>query len=243
MRSFWAALSFLTRIPVPIRPTGGDWIRGTLFYPVVGLIIGLILSLFDWGIARHFPSLVRSVLDLSLWVFLTGGLHLDGLMDTADGFGAHRNRSQTLAVMKDSRVGAMGALAAILLLMLKGSALASFQKEMWIPLIVAPVAGRMAVLLGIFSFPYAREQGIGTGMQRGLTPIRFIVSFFIGSGIILYITGWKGLLLLAGAGVITGWLAVVAMKRLGGLTGDLYGASVELTEAGVLLLWLWAGSH
>ncbi|WP_141201683.1 adenosylcobinamide-GDP ribazoletransferase, partial [Paludifilum halophilum] len=195
MNALLNAIAFLTRIPVPVRPNERDWSRSPLFYPVVGLVIGLLLSLFDGLIAGHFPPLVRGVLILGLWVYLTGGLHLDGLMDTADGFGAYRDRERTLQIMKDSRVGAMGVLAAILLLLLKASALASLSEPLFFPLVAATVAGRTALLLAICAFPYRSREGIGNGLKAGLTPFGLTVSFLTAALLLLGLAGGGGLLL------------------------------------------------
>lgn len=171
MNAFFTALSFLTRIPVPLRSQPGSWSRSVRYYPAVGLVIGGMLAGFDLVAAAWFPPWVRGVLLLGLWVWLTGGLHLDGWMDTADGFGSYRPRERTLEIMKDSRVGAMGVIAAILLLLLKASALASTPGPLWIPLLAAPVIGRWALLPAIHFCPYLTQDGIGKGLREGLTPV------------------------------------------------------------------------
>ena len=119
MKPLFYAVAFLTRIPVPFRFDARDRTKSTAYYPLVGLLIGGVIAAFDGLIAVHFPPLVRAVLVTACWVFITGGLHLDGLMDVFDGLGSHREPERILAIMKDSRVGAMGVLAAVLILLLK----------------------------------------------------------------------------------------------------------------------------
>lgn len=238
MNAFFTALSFLTRIPVPLRSQPGSWSRSVRYYPAVGLVIGSILAGFDWAVAAWFPSWVRGVLILGLWVWLTGGLHLDGWMDTADGFGSYRPRERTLEIMKDSRVGAMGVIAAILLLLLKASALASTPGPLWIPLVVAPVFGRWALLPAIRLYPYLTQDGIGRGLRDGLTSLSLAAATALTLLVAVGSAGFRGVWFFVIALVLVLLFGRAARKRLGGWTGDMYGALVEATEAGVLLLWL-----
>ncbi|PTX64306.1 cobalamin-5'-phosphate synthase [Melghirimyces profundicolus] len=239
MNAFFVALSFLTRFPVPRRTDPEGWPRSTLYYPVAGLVIGFALILFDLLVAGFFPSAVRGVLLLGVWVGLTGGLHLDGLMDTADGFGSNRGPERTLEIMKDSRVGAMGVLAALFLLLLKAAVLASAPAPLWVPLLVAPTVGRWSILLAIRFYPYRREDGIGLGLREGLTGPRLAGATLITLGVSVAALGGWGLLFPVGAALLVGWTARVVIRRIGGFTGDVYGALVEGTEAWMLLLWLW----
>lgn len=238
MNAFFAALSFMTRIPVPLRTDTGSWSRSVRYYPLVGLVIGGILAGFDLAVAGWFPPWVRGVLILGLWVWLTGGLHLDGWMDTADGFGSYRPRKRTLEIMKDSRVGAMGVLAAVLLLLLKASALASTSGPLWISLLTAPIIGRWGILLAVRFYPYLTEDGIGRGLKEGLNLFSLAAATLLTLAVVVGAAGIRGLWLPAaavGMVLLLGWMAG---KRLGGFTGDVYGALVEATEAAVLLLCL-----
>ncbi|MFC4076224.1 adenosylcobinamide-GDP ribazoletransferase [Salinithrix halophila] len=240
MNAFFTALAFLTRIPVPVRMDPRDWPKSTVYYPLVGLVIGVLLVLMNEALSLLFPPLVRSVLVTAGWVFLTGGLHLDGLMDTADGLGANKDREQTLAIMKDSRVGAMGVLAAILLLGVKVSALTYLEPAI-IPLLAAPVAARTGMTAAIAFFPYLREQGMGLNLREGLSPLRLGVALTSGTAIIAVVAGWWTFLILGGTALVIGLIARVVLRRLGGLTGDVYGCMAEAVEAAILLLWLAAG--
>ena len=121
-----AALQFLTRLPLPVQLPDSDAVfrRSTVFYPAAGLLIGLLTAGSAWGFSYLFPFYINAALVLILWVFLSGGLHLDGLMDTADGLLSHRSRERMLEIMKDSRVGAMGVVAGVLSALLRVSLLA-----------------------------------------------------------------------------------------------------------------------
>lgn len=239
MNAFLHAISFFTRIPVPwLRPSEEAWRKSVNWYPAVGVAIGLLL----WGVHQAglalFSPWIAAILTLIAWVYVTGGLHMDGWMDLADGLGSSRPREQILAIMKDSRVGAMGVLAAIMLLLIKAGAVAELAHPGWGSLlIVAPVAARTHVLLAIKLWPYlSADKGIGKGISAGLSAFSIIVSY-----IILFAAGWY----LGGLQVITAiflsllfalWFSRSVAKKLGGLNGDCYGAVIESSEAVVLLV-------
>ncbi|MFF0829854.1 adenosylcobinamide-GDP ribazoletransferase [Brevibacillus sp. NPDC003359] len=239
MNAFLHAISFFTRIPVPcLRPSEEAWRKSVNWYPAVGLVIGLLL----WGVYQAglllFSPWLAAVLTLVAWVYVTGGLHLDGWMDLADGLGSARPRERILEIMKDSRVGAMGVLAAIMLLLIKAGAVAELAHPGWGSfLIVAPVAARTHVLLSIKLWSYlSADKGIGNGISAGLSVSSIIVSY-----IVLFAAGWY----LGGVQVITAiFLSLVfallfsrsVAKKLGGLNGDCYGAVIESSEAVVLLV-------
>ncbi|SFS64252.1 adenosylcobinamide-GDP ribazoletransferase [Marininema halotolerans] len=236
MNSFLTALSFLTRIPVGVKMERKTWQTSPIWYPAVGMVIGSVLVVLYQMFASIFPPAVTGMLVVTGWVFLTGGLHLDGLMDTADGLGSHRDREEMLAIMKDSRTGAMGVLAAIVVLGLKVVCLASFATGEWVPLIVAPIIGRMALLAGIKCFPYLREKGLGSQLGAGIPQWAWMISLVFGAVVVSAIAGGRGMILLLGAGCFFFFLAYGMVKRLGGLTGDSYGALAEGIETMVLLL-------
>lgn len=243
MNAFFHALAFLTRIPAPVKQNQSDWEKSPMWYPLVGLVLGLLLFLFDFAIAQWFPALVRAVLDVAVWIYLTGGLHLDGWMDTADGLGSYRERERALQIMKDSRVGAMGAIAGVLAILFKVTALASFPMQDGLsllgPLVAAAVLGRTAVVWVMFSFPYIQTNGLGTGMKNQLTRPRLGLSFLLAlSPLSFFYRGWAvGLL---GIVLLFTWLyGRKVTRRLGGCTGDIYGAVVIGAEIITLLGLLW----
>ncbi|MBA4601492.1 adenosylcobinamide-GDP ribazoletransferase [Thermoactinomyces mirandus] len=238
MNSFIQALTFMTRIPLPARLEKQGFDESPMWYPLVGIILGTILFLFDAAVAAWFPSPVEPLLILSAWVFLTGGLHLDGWMDTADGMGSNRDSDKIKEIMTDSRVGAMGVLAVVLLLMLKAGALIvladTSDPYFAIVLILACVWGRMGAVVGIRFFPYAKMDGLGKGMRQHLNWKRFgwaLVCTILPTVIWLGFAGLiVGLFVLVG----TGWIGRKATKTIGGCTGDIYGAMIEAGE----LVWL-----
>jgi adenosylcobinamide-GDP ribazoletransferase len=258
-----AAFQFLTRLPIPLRFEYTETIcrRSVIFYPLVGAVIGLLLSLTGAGLLHIVPVLPAACLLLVLWVCLTGGLHLDGLMDTADGILSHRPREQMLEIMKDSRVGAMGVIVCVLQLLLKFALLyALLSSTKWsaasLLLAVVPIWSRWFMAAGIQGWPYARrESGMGSFYQgvgrkhvyAGLVLGMMLTAAWMwaGSQVIpdipnewpalqgfawLYIAAFPLLTFCCGYGI-----AAYLAHKLGGLTGDTYGALNELLETVLLL--------
>ncbi|MGD0623037.1 MAG: adenosylcobinamide-GDP ribazoletransferase [Thermacetogeniaceae bacterium] len=246
VRSFLCALAFLTRIPVPggwSRFDENDFRRSGYWFPLIGLLLGVIIGLL-WYLLRGFLAApVLAALLLGLSVFLTGGLHLDGLMDTVDGVYGGRSREERLAFMKDSHVGAFGVIAVVLILILKYSLYAQINFNLLPYLLAAPVLGRQAMVWAQVVFPYARKQGLGSlfsiygnykilMITTGISLFLLVallkltgVGIFVAAGLFFYLTA--------------GWLS----RLLGGLTGDTYGALCELTEIVVLLIGVLLGGR
>lgn len=238
MRPLLIALGFLTRLPVPLagEPQPRDIGRSILFYPLVGLAIGLLLA----GLARLLdgaPGDLAAALLLAAWVAITGALHLDGLGDSADGWmGGGGDRERTLAIMKDPRSGTGGVVAVSLLLIVKFAALkALLEGHPATALILAPLLGRACLPLLFLTTPYVRPGGLGSALA-GAIPRRpaWLVVLAVTAGVALT---WRttGLWLLA---VTLGSFLLLRgamVARLGGTTGDTAGATVETVEAAVLV--------
>lgn len=238
MQSFLCALTFLTRIPLPRKKTFKvENFRTSIYYfPVVGLIIGIILGGSWFLLIKIFPPLITGALLLSGNIILTGGLHLDGFMDTMDGICGGRKREEMLAIMRDSRVGALGVVGVFTLLILKFSLYAQISFNYLPLLVLTPVAGRQAVVWAQILYPYVRQQGLGSifpvygdvrkfAVTTGITIFIFSL-FFKVAGIIIFIL----------VGCFAFFLAWYFNRLLGGLTGDTYGALCELTEIFVLFI-------
>lgn len=231
--AFGCALQFLTLIPVrlPGVPERRIQALAMLYYPLVGLLIGVLLGLTAW-LSAAFPVELQATLVLLVWCGVTGGLHLDGLADTADGWmGGLGDRVRTLAIMKDPHIGATGVIALLLQLLLKWSLLLALPgQSAWIALLLAPAAGRAAALLLLATTPYARSGGIASDMLGGLSRRRvYWIAAVVGLGLL-----WAGLLwLLLPACLLWGGRALM-LRRLNGATGDTSGALIELTESLVL---------
>ena len=249
MKSLFAALQFLTVIPLPgAKGIGEKEIAGSLpFFPVVGLVIGLAAAAGDFFFAALFPPGVAAVLTVLLLVLITGGLHLDGLADTADGIFSVRDRERMLAIMRDSRIGTMGVLAVVFVIALKIAALAPLTHVQRLGiLLLMPVAGRTAMLLMLTALPYARKEGGLASLfirRRSWLHPAFALIFLVLSGWILAAGGWlptpeTGLIMIlsgvVAAALVTAWV----YRKLGGYTGDTVGAAAEITETAVALAGL-----
>jgi adenosylcobinamide-GDP ribazoletransferase len=241
MSGFAHAVAFLTRLPMPRRWLLGDYRTSPMWYPVVGALLGLLLVCFDWLVAQWFPQMVRAVLDVGCLVYLTGGLHLDGLMDTADGFGANRDPERTRQIMKDPRVGAMGVSAGVLALLLKTATLYYLlQSHVWNGAFAwasSVMLARFAAVVAIFVFPYAQAQGLGSGLKESLTLRRMNMASFFTILPLIWWWEWEGIVLLGIVFVWTWYLGKTAVRRLGGCTGDIYGALIEGAEIAALLFF------
>lgn len=245
-----SAFQFLTRLPVRMKLDYTDELfrRSTVYYPFVGLVLGAMLAGAGWLLELLLPPAPASVIVLGLWVAITGALHLDGLMDSADGLLSHRSRERMLEIMKDSRVGAMGVVAGVLLLLMKFSLLVTIAaySDRWLAfLIVAPLWGRWFIVWAIAGWPYAREgQGLGslfasvTRSQAGAATL-WAIGGCLAVLLAFRFPWWEALGYTAGLAVIAGaigyLLARTMARKLGGLTGDTYGALVELLECAALL--------
>lgn len=244
MRLFLLALQFLTVIPVPgshhRRPD--DFGRSMLFFPLVGALLGGIVALVDHLLATVIPLPLRSGIDLASLVILTGALHLDGVADLFDAIGSRGDRETFLAVMKDSRIGAMGVAALILLLLLDFCGIASLTEPLRTPsLILVPMAGRCAMTAAAAGAPAARTDGLGTLFVAGATPRLFLLSFLstLAAGYLLCGPAGVGAVVVAVS--FAALLRYHLCRRIGGVTGDVIGAAGELSQLMALIILVAAG--
>ncbi|WPO98949.1 adenosylcobinamide-GDP ribazoletransferase [Pseudomonas sp. HR96] len=234
------ALQFLSRLPVrlPGMPAPQAVGRSLLFYPLVGLLLGLLLCLGQW-LLQGAPPLLQAALLLAGWVLFSGALHLDGLADSADAWlGGFGDRERTLLIMKDPRSGPIAVVTLVVVLLLKFCALAAvLQLHAWPALLLTPVLGR-AVLLGLFlTTAYIRAGGLGQALADHL-PRRqgWWVLGLVALGCVLIAPG-HGLASVLVAVLVVTWLRRLMIRRLGGTTGDTAGAVLEIVEMAVLVVW------
>ncbi len=241
IRALILALQLLTRLPVPASetpPQPKDFGMSVLFFPLIGLLIGGLLASLHTVLWLIDPGVLAAVL-LTIWVLLTGGLHLDGLADTADAWiGGQGNRERTFIIMKDPRSGPIAVLAITLLLLVKFTALqALLVSDARFILLLTPVLGRTMVVLLLATTPYVRSEGLGMPYAHYLTQWHCILLVLIVVAATIVILGvWPGGILIAVLGISFIRIRHSLMARLNGTTGDTLGATCELTEAIVLLV-------
>lgn len=248
MRAFLAAVQFLTILPVPgthlVRDA--DWGRSTAWYPAVGLLLGAILAGLDWVLRRLLPGGVATALLLVAWVALSGALHLDGFVDCCDALLPSVSRARRLEILRDVHAGAFGIVGVVLLLLTKYAALAALDgpdgaSAIRLPaLLLVPTLARWAMSGAVQLAPYARPgPGLGQKARTGAGRTQLAIATataLLASGLAWYAgLGWAALVLLAVTAltglVVAGWI----QTRIGGLTGDAYGAICELVETVCLI--------
>jgi adenosylcobinamide-GDP ribazoletransferase len=241
LAAFLAALQFLLLSPAFIRRIFTDREMGASvgFYPLVGALLGGLLALLDLLLAPLFSLPVRSVLVLSAWVILTGALHLDGFLDAADGLLGGFTPERRLDIMRDERRGAYALAGGTLLLLLQYSALNGLGIFRLPALLLAPILGRAAISLALIGFPYARASGLGKAIKDNAGKSQAVLALATALAALIWLVWRFGLWAAIAAGVtaLIIWFGTIrfTLKRIPGLTGDIYGTICILVETGVLL--------
>ena len=236
MSSFFAALQFLTCFPCPRQRShwADEMGRAAIFFPVIGLVLGLVLALANVLLEPFARPGLSSVALVAVLALLTRGLHLDGLGDTFDGLGAGGDRERMLRIMDDSHTGAFGLIAIVLLLFFKIHAIEMLDTERWRALLAAPILGRWAmVLLGYRS--QAAKSGLGSNLIDHLETKHVLFATFIALLLIAGILHGRGIALMICIAVFSLASKKYFHRRLGGVTGDTFGAVGEISEASVLV--------
>ncbi|MDD5116861.1 MAG: adenosylcobinamide-GDP ribazoletransferase [Candidatus Omnitrophica bacterium] len=236
--SFLSALQFLTVIPIKLKEANEQRMADSMVYfPFIGLLLGLFLIGVNALLSfLNFPSLAMNVITVITLIFITGGLHLDGLSDTADAFLSGRPGEQMLEIMRDSRTGVMGVLSLISVILLKIILLFSISGSLESSaLILMCSLSRWSAVAAVFFFPYARQQGKAEAFIKGMNLKIFILSAV--ATVLCASIAWqiRGLIVLL---IVTGFsyaLGKFSVKKIGGITGDTLGATIELTEIITLL--------
>ena len=234
---FWAALQFLTIFPTPLGHKADARLPGQSlpYFPLVGLILGGILVGLHYGMSLILPYAIVPALLITTLVILTGAQNVDGFIDTCDGVFAGKSKRERLDIMSDTKVGALGIVGIVLLLLLKYTSL--FSVSLTLPaLLLMPTLSRWTMVAMIFTFPYAKKFGMGLPFKQGATWQRLTVATVIALVVAVVLLKWWGLVLMAVLLLIAFGVASYFQSRLGGLTGDNYGAINELSEVLVLVL-------
>ena len=237
--SFLAALRFLTIIPLPgrreVSPEAVG--RSIVYFPLVGVIIGLILVGLNWLLGWLLPPALVSVLLVVSLAALSGALHLDGFIDTCDGMAGGKTVEERWRVMQDSRAGSFGIIGVCLLLLVKYVSLNAVPDGWLMPtLVLMPVVSRWAMVYAVFAYPYAKPSGLGKVFKQGASWLRFTIATIITLVVAVILAQLTGFFLMLIIWVIVVVMAAYLKGRLGGLTGDTYGAINEVAEVCLLIL-------
>ena len=237
MNGFLAALQFLTCWPWPkCRERVPEELgRSAVFFPLIGLLLGAALVLTDRLIRPFTGSSISSVLIVAAMTIATRALHLDGLSDTFDGLGAGGDREHMLDVMDDSHIGVFGTVALVLVILLKVGAIDSLDENRWRALIVAPVLGRWAMVLLAYRAA-APRQGLGSLLIAHLEGRHLAGATLVTLMVLAAAAQLFGIATMIAVALLTLAVRLYFHRRLGGITGDICGATGELSETSVLLL-------
>lgn len=239
MKTLISAIQFLTILPAG-KPKIFDAKGMIPFFPVVGIILGLMVAIFDRLALMLWQEPVVAVLDVMLLVFLTGAFHLDGLGDTADGLLGHRPKEKALAIMKDSRIGVMGLVAIVCALAIKWGGIAGLGDHRSLLLIIIPAYARASMIFGIKFLKYGRPEGTGHAFFGETLKLSAFWGLLIPLCISVFL-GWTGLWLNFVFVIITAAILLYYNRRIGCITGDMLGAMTETLEA-VLFLMVSTGA-
>jgi len=233
-----AALEFLTRLRVRRTPIGemSTVARAQAWFPAIGLLIGLALVAVDRLAMRALPETSIDVLIVIALVAVTGALHLDGLGDAADGLLGGYTPARRLEIMRDAHAGTYAVVAIVSVLALKFAGLAALPAGVRIEaLLLAPCLARWALLVATVAFPYARVEGAGAGFRDAAWPWPIAGGTAIAGAATIALLGPGGLYVAVFAAGVALGVGAFATRLAGGMTGDTYGATIEIGEAALLL--------
>ena len=239
LRPIITAFIFLTRIPMPtledFQPEDSG--QALAFFPIVGLAIGLCMAIA--AVFQPLPSSLMAALLLLFWVFITGGLHIDGLGDSADGWlGGTGNKQRSLEIMQDPCSGSAAVMAICCLLIVKFAALSALlEQSTFSAIIFAPIIGRCIPLILFLTTPYVRKDGLAQNfIQHASKPAIYCMLIAVFALALIFLGLQSAVITFITAAIILLGLRYLMIKRLGGNTGDTTGAAIEIIEATILIL-------
>ena len=255
MNSFLIALQFLTRIFIVKQSiwTEQSFGESVKFFPAVGAVLGVFYAAIICAVSLLNLPLFTGAVGFALMIILTGGIHCDGLMDSADGLFSGREREKILLIMKDSRAGSFGVVSLVLVAAIEIATLAELAKlsTWWLCAAIysAPIIGRLMMVVTIGAFPYARTEGMGKAFAQFTT--RWTIIFAAGEAVLLLlplILASEKFLICAAAASLVALLVTIKFARfstekIGGVTGDIYGAITTLAEMFALITFLLIGNQ
>lgn len=236
-------MQFLTRIPLPVKIKFDEkkFGKSMVLSPVAGLIIGIILGFVYYFARMTEKNIFAAVIVVAAEIIITGGLHLDGLADTFDGIFSNRPKDKILEIMKDSRIGTNGTIALILVILCKTALLISISSmNLFYYLFALPAISRMNILWAAGTSEYAAKDGMGKSVVQSTGSREIIIATVITCAISAIFLRWAAFLAVPAAIAFSYLFCAYVKKKIGGITGDILGAVIELTEIVVLfVLFLW----
>ncbi len=232
------SLQFLTRISINknIDFNKENIRKSTFFFPFIGMLLGAIVAL-SYYVFMSLNIEIASFIAVLMMIILTGGLHLDGLSDTADGFYSARDKEKMLVIMKDSRIGAFGVISLILIILFKYIIISNLTSSAAIIIILSMANSRLVVLIQMAYKKTARPGGLGE-LFHNSNPKKYIISSILIYTLIITILNIKFLIPLIGSIILGELISFITYKKIDGFTGDVYGATIELCEALSLILFM-----
>jgi adenosylcobinamide-GDP ribazoletransferase len=243
MEELLVAFQFLTQLPISRIPYQPDSLsRSAKFFPLVGLVVGLGASVLQHVLAPHLNRALVALLILTFLVFITGGLHEDGLADAVDAFGGGWNREQVLTILRDSRIGSFGALALVLSVLARFLLLSILPVNRFTALVVsAHVLCRWTTLpLSYFLRPARDSNGQGARIAQKISLASLLIGTLLTFAIVFYLMRAEFWIPVLAALVITALSGIYYFRRIGGVTGDCFGATNQITEIAVYFCGVWS---
>lgn len=237
-----AAFQFMTRLPLRSLGFHPDALaRSAKFFPIVGLIVGLLASLLFHLLSPHLNRPLAAILMLVFLVLATGALHEDGLADAADGFGGGWNREQALRIMHDSRIGSYGTLALIFSIVARLILLATIPLSRWMAFVVsAQVLCRWTTLpLSHWLSPARGVDGQGARVAQRVSTASLLIGTLFSIGIVWYLLGAEFWIPVLASSLLTLLSGLYYARRIGGVTGDCFGTTNQLAEIAVYFCGVW----
>ncbi len=249
-KEFLAALQFLSIFSLPgARQLFDEGIMeerlivGAAYFPVIGILLATALGLLTLITTPYLPALVIAALLLTAHIILTGGLHLDGLMDSYDGLFGGKTIEERLEIMRDSRVGSFGVLGAACILLLKFACLTSLsERQLWLAFLIIMPTARWCMVLALYLFPNARETGLGSAFRQAVTREHMLIAGVLSLAVAILVGRIPGLIVWFVVSLAALGMGKWITRLLGGLTGDSYGAIAETMEALAFLLLVFMRS-
>lgn len=238
MRNLRTAFGLLTTLPfgMPQDWHPGDSGRAGIWFPLVGVVIGGVIWFIWQFLIPYFPPLIAGLLTLAVWIIITGGLHLDGLADCCDGLLVSATPARRLEIMKDPHLGTFGAIGLFLVLSIKAAALSLLASSSGLGIILAATISRWLILpAGLL--PLARPDGMGADFALGLKRKAILITAILPLGLALML-GMQGIWAVLAAFIAASAVLGIAYKCINGVTGDVFGMLVEVTETAVLLSFI-----